>query len=52
MIICVWGAHQKESEPPIGFISFDIAWHETSKKKISDLFMMLTLSGFVLINVD
>ena len=43
MIICVWDVHQKESEPPIGFISFDIAWHETSAKKISNLFLTINL---------
>jgi hypothetical protein len=37
LIICVWNVTQKESEPPLGFISFSFKWEQTKTKKISYL---------------
>jgi hypothetical protein len=42
-IICVWEISQKEKEPPIGFISFDIAWKETKTQKVHTLFLTVNL---------
>lgn len=43
LIICVWDINQKESAPPIGFISFDISRLETRTKRVSDLFLTVNL---------
>jgi hypothetical protein len=43
MIICVWDINQKESDPPIGFASFDISRLETRTKRVSDLFLTIKL---------
>jgi hypothetical protein len=43
MIICVWDINQKESDPPIGFTSFDISRLETRTKRVSELFLTVNL---------
>ena len=43
LIICVWDINQKESAPPIGFISFDISRLETRTKRVGDLFLTVNI---------
>lgn len=43
LLICVWDVNQSESEAPLGFVAFEIAWNETRRKRISDLFLTINL---------
>ena len=43
LIMCVWDINQKESAPPIGFISFDISRLETRTKRVGDLFLTVNI---------
>ena len=43
MILCVWDVQQLEKEPPLGFVSFNLAWNETRYKKISEFFLTVHL---------
>lgn len=42
-IISVWETSQKEKEPPIGFISFDIGWEETKAQRVHTIYLTVNL---------
>ncbi len=42
-LIPVWEVDQPEAEAPLGFVAFDIAWHETRRRRISDLSLTVNL---------
>lgn len=35
LMICVWLDGQNETEPPIGFVAFSIAWTETNSRRVN-----------------